>query len=407
MEQNLKAVTFEYMDEGEWRNYFTQIQNFVEKAKSLREFHRELVRRCDGMPFNELQNQLDYSQVLLGGVNENGEYRERSLAKLYKEILGLQFDNLKEVIEKRRQDITPSTTIVVKKTPFIDEFLSPALDKAETTLQLAHENNLFHEPDIDSEYDFQGLVSDQDDFSQLMADVVNRLQEFLPNYNEKALFVWTLNKTPHRYLSTAYPRLTNKESWQWLNNVFGLEPVFTPTINETGSTVEEQKQQYTVYAYRDGSIGDTLTRLYRLVWNTFDGPVCDSLKLLFPDIPNFKQEFLDEAHDELDRIGAETPQRTKIKLSGESETLKVVGSDEKYSADRGDTTQAEYHISEVTIDSYDYAGYSTSGNYNTDSDECELSLLQVLDDLAPGLFLLNGLEYELDIDQHSLEVEKL
>lgn len=113
MTQSFKAVTFDYMNEQEWRNYFTQIQNFVEKAKALREFRRELVRRCDGMPFNELQNQLDYSQVLLGGVDEHGEYRQRSLAKLYKEVLGLQFDNLKEIIEKRRQDITPSTTVVV------------------------------------------------------------------------------------------------------------------------------------------------------------------------------------------------------------------------------------------------------------------------------------------------------
>lgn len=410
MEQNLKTVTFEYMDEGEWRDYFTQIQNFVEKAKAIREFRQELVRRCDGMPFDELQNQLDYSHVLLGGVNEHGEYRERSLAKLYREVLGLQFDNLRDIIEKRHQGITPSTTVVLKETPFIDEFLSPLLDKAESILQLAHENGLFDEPDIDTEYDFQSLVLDQDYFTQLMVDLVNRLQELLPNYSEKALFVWTLNKTPHRCLSTAYPGLTDQDSWQWLDDIFGLEPVFVPAINETGTTAEERKQQYTVYAYRDGSLGHTLNRLYLLVWSAFDGsnaPARDPLKLLFPDLPNFKQEFRNEAHDELDRIGAETPQRTKIKLSGENETLIVVGNDQKYSGKRGNTAQAEYHISGVTLDSYDYSGYSTSGNISSNSSDCNLSLLRVLDDLAPSLFLLNGLEFELDIDQHSFELEKL
>jgi len=307
----------------------------------------------------------------------------------------------------RRYSIGGKTRQVVKKTLFIDEFLSPALDEAETTHQLAHENDLFHEPDIDAEYDFQGLVLDQDNFSQRIVDLVNGLQELLPNYNEKALFVWTLDKTPHQYLSTAYPGLTNKESWQWLDDLFGLEPVFVPAINETGTTAEERKQQYTVYAYQDGSLGHTLNRLYLLAWIAFDGPVRDSFKLLFPDIPNFKQEFLDEAHNELDRIGAETPQGTTLNLSGEDEKLRIIGGDEKYSAERGDTTQAEYYISGVTIDSYDYAGHSTSGNYMSNSGECNLSLLQVLDDLAPGQFLLNGLEYELDIDQHSLEVEKL
>lgn len=396
MPQNLQAANFDYTDEGRWSSYFdTQMRNFAEKAKTLHDFRQELVRKCDGIPYDELQEQWDYSQVLLGGVNENGEYRERSLAKLYKELLGLHFENLKDVVEKQRQDISPSTKVVVGDTPFAT-FVAKALDKAETALQQAHENDVIYNPDVETEYDFYDLLSDQENFSQLLSDFMYRLQGVLPNYDEKALFIWTLDKTMNRYLSIAYPKLKDREPWEWLNDTFGLEPVFTPEIDETGENVEDREQQYTVYAYRNGSLGDTLTDLYQWVWDTFDGEVGESLRLVFPEVSNFKQEFVDKACDSLDQIGWTVP-----------DDLNIIEKRERYSGNRGDTTKAEYHISGITLDSCNHVGYNTSGNRYINTEECNLSLLRILDDLAPGLFLLNGLKYELDINQQSLEVEKI
>ena len=396
MPQSLKAATFDYTDEGRWSSYFdTQLRNFAEEAKALYEFRQELVRKCDGMPYDELQEQWDYSQVLLGGVGKNGDYRERSLAKLYNELLGLRFENLKDVVEKQRQDISPSTKVVVDDTPFAT-FVAGALDKAETALQQAQENDVIYNPDVETECDFYDLLSDQENFSQLLSDFIYRLQGILPNYDKKALFMWTLDKTTNRYLSIAYPKLKDREPWGWLDETFGLESVFVSEIDETGENVEDREQQYTVYAYRNGSLGDTLVDLYRLVWGAFDSEVRESLQLVFLEVPNFKQEFIDDAYDSLDQIGWTVP-----------DSLNVVGESERYSGNRGDTTKAEYHISGITLDSCNHAGYSTSGNQYSNSEDCNLSLLRILDDLAPGLFLLNGLKYELDINHQSLEVEKL
>lgn len=397
MPQSLKATDFDYTDEGVWSRYFnSHVRDFVEKAKALNEFRQELVRKCDGMPYDELQDEWDYSQVLLGGVEKDGEYRERSLAKVYSELLGLQFENLKEVVEKQRQGISPSTKVVVEDVPF-SNFVSDALNKAETALKRADEKEVIFDSEVEAEYDFYDLLSDQDKFTRLLTDFLQRLQELLPNHNARALFVWTLEKTPNRYLSVAYPKLKDTEVWDGFDRVFGLEPVFVPEIEETGEEVEQKKQQYTIYAYRDGSIGRTLSDLYLLTWGAFDNEVREALKLVFPDLPNFKQEFLDEAHEKLDQIGWELP-----------DEIRLVGENERYSGTRGDTTQAEYHISGVTIDSYTYSGFSTSDNYYPpETKDCDLSLLRVLDDLAPGLFVLNGLEYELRIDEESLEVEKV
>lgn len=361
---------------------------------AIYEFRQELVRKCNGMPFNELQEQWDYSQVLLGGVNENGAYRERSLAKIYKELLGLQFENLKDVVEKQRQEISPSTKVVVKDTPFVS-FLTDALETAETALQRSHENELIYNSDVDAEYDFYDLLSDQEKFSRLLSDFIYRLQGLLPNYDEKALFVWTINKTTNRYLSIAYPKLKDRGPWDWLDEVIGFEPVFVPDIDESGDNVDERVQQYTVFSYRNGSLGGTLINLYKVIWDAFDSETRESLKLIFPDVPNFKQEFMDEANDKLGQIGWRIP-----------DDFRVVSRNERYSGNRGNTTEAKYHISGVILDSYDYSGYTTNGNYRTYNEECNLSLFRILDELVPGLFLLSGLKYELHINQKSLEVKE-
>jgi len=397
MTKSLKAVNFDYTDESRWRPYFdSTIRKFAELAWIIDEFRSELNQKCDDMPFDELQEEWDYSQVLLGGVDEDGEYRERSLARLYNDLIGLQFENLKEVVEKQKQGISPTTKVKVLDTPFSD-FVSEALERSEDILRIAEEKDIIYDGRVDTEYDFYDILSDQEKFTQLLTDFVRKVQRLLPNYNEKALFVWSLDNSTGRYLSVAYPKLKDRDTWRWLDELFGLEPIFIPEIEETGEKVQKRKQQYTVYGYRDGSLGNELTDLYGLVWQSFDNEVQDLLRLVFTEVPNFKKEFLKQAHSKLDQINWAFP-----------EEIRTVSQNESYSGTRGDTTQAEYHISGVTIDSYTYSGYATSNNYYPpETRECELSLLKVLDDFMPGLFLLNGLEYRLDIDSESLEVEEL
>lgn len=392
MTNRLEAVTVDYTDTEPWRSYFKQLHDFAETARALSEFRRELLRTCDGMPYDQLQEVRDCSQVLLGGVDVDGTYRERSLAKLYSELLGLRFENLTDALEKQRLGLSPSTTVVVEDTPFAT-FVDEALELAETVLQQAHEHALLDTPDVVTTDAFDDLLFDQAKLSQLLSDFMQGVQAILPNYEVTALVVWTLDHSTSRYLSVAYPELTDHDPWTWLTDAFGLEPIFTPSIDEVGENVTERENEYTVYAYRNGSLGYTLIDLYRLVWNAFDGNVRDSLDVVFPDVPNFKQEFLNEAHDRLDAIGWAMP-----------DNLRTVSEGKRYSGTRGDTTKAEYNISGITLDSYHYQGYNTKNKYDSYVKESNIPVLRVLDDLAPGLFLLHGLEYELDITPQSLEV---
>lgn len=407
MPQSLKETNFDYTEERRWSGYFdNNIRDLVERAKTIQEFRKELVRKCDGMPFDELQEQWDYSQVLLGGVDENGEYKERSLAKIYKELLGLQFEDLTEVVEKQRQDISPSTKVEVNETQF-SNFVDDVLESAETVLSQAEKDDIIYGSGAEAEYNFHEILSDQEKFSRLVSDFLYSLQKILPNFSSRALFIWTLPKTTKRYLSVAYPKLKDQESWDWLDELLGLEQVFVPDIDETGENIEEQEQRYTIYDYREGSLGHNLISLYRKVWVEFDGQTRESFRLMFPEVPKFKQEFLDEAQDKLDQIGVNTQRRLTYELPDQEHNLKLAGEDKKYAGRDGNNDKAEYNISGVTINELNISGRTTSGNPQSYTRECNLLLLRVLDELSPALFLLNGLEYELHIDQDSLEVESL
>lgn len=416
MPQRLKAVDFDYTDDIGWGDYFdNQVARLAETARILDEFRDELIRRCDGLHFDELQEEWDYSQILLGGVTEDGSYRDRSLARVYRDLFGLQVENVTEVIEKEREGITPSTTVIVEETQF-SRFVSDISEKAEHILQIAEETGLIYSFDIEAEYNFYDILSDQENLMQLLSDFLHRLQEVLPNYNQKALMIWTLDMSLNRYLSVAYPKLKDRESWNWLDETFGLEPVFSPQIPEDDENAAEKEKQYTIYSYQEGSLGQSLVDLYVLVWDQFEDGLRDSLGAVFPEIPNFKADFIDEAEEKLRQIDWEMPDYLEV-VSEKSEREHA----EETPSYGGVTTQATYHISGIVIDELRKAGYSTSGNYSSDTrapiidwssdfsdkEKRDLGLLRVLDDLAPMLFLLEGVAYNLDIDEETLEVEKL
>lgn len=416
MPQRLKTINFDYTDDVRWGNYFdNQMKRFVEVATAVDQFRDELVRKCDGRPFDDLQEDWDYSQVLLGGVAEDGSYRNRGLARVYRDLFGLQVENVTELVTKQQQGISPSTTVVVEETEFTD-FVSAVAEHARNALQIAEDRELIYSAEIEAEYDFYDVLSDQENLTQLLTDFLRRSQEILPNYNEMALVIWTLDKVPNRYLSVAYPKLKDREGWDWFDRTFGLEPIFIPDISEEDEQAVEKREQYTLYAYREGSLGRKLLELYSMIWETFDRELRESLESVFPNLPNFREEYVNDAYEKLRQIGWEFPEYLEA-VSEKSERDHA----EETPSYGGVTTKATYHISGVVLDELTEAGYSTSGNYNqenrapvvdwssdySEKEERDLSLFRVLNDLAPMLFLLEGLEYKLEIDADSLEVKKL
>jgi len=150
--QRFEAVNFDYGNLDEWKSYFEEIKDVAKSCKVIEKFWKELKRKCDGLTFKDLQEEFDYSSVLLGGVDSSGEYKERSLAKVYAVLFGFKPENVHDLIEKLKRGLPPTTKIVVKETEFT-RFVKDVLNKVKSVLKQAESKGLVDIADVDIEVD--------------------------------------------------------------------------------------------------------------------------------------------------------------------------------------------------------------------------------------------------------------
>ncbi|WP_457550445.1 hypothetical protein [Archaeoglobus sp.] len=128
------------------------------------------------------------------------------MAKVYAVLFGFKPENIHDLIEKLKRGLPPTTKIVVEVTEFI-RFVRNVLDKVMSILRQAESKALIDSADVDVEVDYFGILSDYKKLIEIVENFVNNVAKILPNYNQKSLFVWTLDKLTYRYMTTAYPKL--------------------------------------------------------------------------------------------------------------------------------------------------------------------------------------------------------
>ena len=394
--QRFEAVTFDYGNLDEWKSYFEEIKEIAKSCKVIEEFWNELKRKCDGLTFKDLQKEFDYSTVLLGGVTPDGEYKERSLARVYAVLFGFKPENIHDLIEKLKRSLPPTTKIVVEETEFI-RFVRSVLDKVMSILRQAESKGLIDSADVDVEVDYYDILSDYKKLIEILENFVNNVAKILPNYNQKSLFVWTLDKLTYRYITTAYPELRDERVFEFVKDVLGLEVIFSPDVED-----DKTKRDYEVYSFYDGLIGKELVELFKMIWNYFDSEFTkEKLLLIFPEIKilNPKEEFLEMAENALRGIGWNLP-----------DYIIVVGQTTTYSHSRGllhvEVREAKYKIKGVVIpecylEYYNRSTHIVTTRYYYDTKKVNKSVFEFFDNLSPMLFLLHGLKYNLIISKDS------
>jgi len=390
------AVKFDYGDESEWAAYF---QNDIKKlAKSclvIKKFWDELKIRCDGKALKDLQDEFDYIPILLGGVTPDGKYTENSLAKVYATLLGFKPENIHDLVERFKRGLPVTTKIVVRKTDFIN-FIENILDVVISILKQAENKGVIMDSNIDVRVDYFAVLSNHQKLIEILESFVNYVAKILPNYNQKSLFVWTLSKLTYKYMISAYPMLENGAIFERIKSILGLDIIFSPKVED-----DSIKRLYEVYSYCDDSIGKELIRLFKSVWNYFSYFSRD-LKIVFPELPNFKNEFHELAMNSLKSIGWELPHY-----------IVIVGQTTSYRHHMGLLTveirKAEYRISgiivtECYLEYYNRSTQIVTTRYYYETKEVGKSIFDFLDDISPMLFLLDGLEYNVVIREDYIEI---
>ena len=429
----------------------------LRQAQRLQQFRAELRERADGVSFDLLQNDADYEQALFGGVEPDGTYASNSVAKLFREVFGLQFRDHESAVATYCSGATVETPVVVASTATTD-LIDAIVDHGEAIVRSMREcmadwpQQSDRLPEVEQgggtlvrESEYRDLLTDPATLTGELSTFVEAVQQVLPNYDARALFIHALDHTPRYYLERAYPGLKDPYWWgvedaaelfEHYEALLGLEPVFEPETDGDSPDDQRVQRDYTLYDYAPDSIGDRLTILYQRLWRAFETDetssdqvsVREALSTALPELPAYRTAFRDQAEAALDE--ATLDEDDDWMRPEERPDLRVVDTtdaelehyQEEYQR-RNDagfntfdsvraTTEATYEIAGLTLPTCEYSlwGHSTSGNIIDDrnaSETVDLNLTRLLDDLAPALYLLHGVDYELTIDADSLTIRRI
>ena len=291
-------MTNEYSDKNEWKKFISDyIIPLRDSADALVEYWNYLKEEIDSVPFNEIETEKDenFKRILLGGVNENGDYSERSLAFFYSTFFGARLSNLQEYLISQKERVTSQVTGAVEESEFM-KFVENIKEKTNAILKSASQNVLTDAVDSETpEVDFEALLEAPEKVAELIKDFYNKTLEITVNYNQHTLFLWTIRKITRKYLETAYPEL-QEEKFDAFKSIVGLEKYFEPEIEETTENDKKVKRNYTIWHLPDNSFGGKVCELNDVVWAYLGNEAYrKDLAFLFENVPDLEREIVDRA----------------------------------------------------------------------------------------------------------------
>ncbi|MGQ9507755.1 MAG: hypothetical protein ACUVTB_07890, partial [Candidatus Bathycorpusculaceae bacterium] len=237
---------FEYWNAEAWRgfikDYISPLHNLTSKLLKLRDFILMIVGADGKVALSEVERKRsDILPFLLGGINENGEYEDNSLAKLVRLALGIYINPKEWVTLEKEEGLRAFDYVTVKSeaTPFL-EFLKKL---NEITLHIT--KLVGTEPEEIPEGKIEEIIQKPGEVLELIRMVYVKCLHLSANHNYYTFFALSTKTLPFRYMTTAYPRL--QTDLTALKEFLGLEKIFEPKIAEA-----KIKEDYTIWGHSKG-----------------------------------------------------------------------------------------------------------------------------------------------------------
>ncbi|MCQ6254624.1 hypothetical protein [Methanocaldococcus sp.] len=252
---------FKYWDVEAWKEY---IQNYIvpiyENTKYLLELKDKLYFYVD-MSL-EMVNQCEKKILpfFVGDIDENGNYKENSLARLIYLMFGIyvepkEFANtIKELGEEGLKDIKIKSKnkdewAFIKFLEEMYNYSSEIIEKLKI--------------DIQTSIKIDDIIQNPDKILDILKELYKVCVSFSANYNYYTFFVISSYGIHWKYLVSAYPKLN--EHFGEIKEFLGFCPMFVPDVNS-----DAFKKDYTIWYYEKGSIGDSLFNMQIILWHFFD-----------------------------------------------------------------------------------------------------------------------------------------
>ena len=178
----------------------------------------------------------------------------------------------------------------VSESPFI-KFVSEVAMQTKKIENIASSKGIIEEHPTAVEHEEGDFVRKPEEIIKLVENFYNNCAKVTPNYNEYSLFILTIRTITRRYLEAAYPEF--KERFEELRQFFGLEPLFTPKLEDS-----EMKQKYTIWHLPEGSFGGEIKKLYEIIWD-YNSQLKEHLSQYFDGIVDLKKEFFEMAKNSI------------------------------------------------------------------------------------------------------------
>ena len=259
MENYDEIVGFDYTSENEWKSWikekFLPLNQQISIILGVRDYLESLLTSN----FKEAFDQKSIQEILVGGTTEDGRYTPDSLAKFYKDVLGV-YINLNDWVGcKKKNGLDPKNELSAEfeDTPFL-AFLKEMKELLE---------KIFIKFEIEPQEIEDKIVEEIVNFPEKMLEVIIKIYKLMvsisANYDYHMFFILNMKCIPRFFIEKAYPRL--KENFEKVEKILELEEKFVPNINTT-----EIKREYTLIGHKEEGRGDVLFKINYTLWENFN-----------------------------------------------------------------------------------------------------------------------------------------
>lgn len=365
MENYDEIVRFDYTDENEWKGWvrekFLPLHTQTSTILKVRE-HLEYALKTN---FKETFNQESIKEILLGGVTKEGEYTPNSLAKLYKDALGISI-NPKEWIAYCKAGLDPTENGIECKfedTPFltfvkeIKELVEEVLSKIEV------------EPQEVEDKEIEKIINSPERLLEVIREVYRSIVSISANHDYHMFFILNTRCIPRFFIEEAYPKL--KDNFERVAKILELEEKFVPNVSD-----KKVREEYTLIGHRKDGFAYILYRLNGRIWKTSEvfQPIGVILGITFR---NLKKEYYENANHTLEKMGWKKPEY--IRISDPPSARHISG--------RSGPWFYTYYVEGIMITRYHEEGFSSRGHFYSGTYKCNISYLQLMRDVSPAAFL--------------------
>ena len=382
---------FEYWNVEAWKKFIKEsivpLYASTSKLLKLRDYILSIVGTEGKTTLSEVENRRsDLIPFLLGGVKEDGEYKENSLAKLTRLTLGIYVNPKEWITLEREEGLRAFDYITVKNesTSFL-EFLKRLNELSLHIIELVKEK-----PEVILESEIEEIIQEPEKLLEIVKTIYVKCAQVSVNYSYYTFFALSTRTLPFKYITMAYPKLG--VNFDAIRDFLGLKKIFEPMINEVNI-----KESYTIWGHLKDGLCNLLYNLNDAIWEGFSN---EEVNCVFSYISassrNLKQEYFQKIQQKLEEMKLKFPDYIQT-----SNKEYYTGESRGYGPYKG-VYYHKYLISGSMLVKEMWAGYSTRGNYWSGENKCSISLFKLLDDLSPFLFLTPAIE--LKITDNELEI---